>query len=268
MRIRWSLAAAALAAARLALGQEPDPHAAMPERPTVATHAYTVAPGWAELEFGLQAGHLNTTRDLAAPATFKLGLASHLQLELTSAWVRLSGTAAASGAADLVVALKWRLADSLPVIGDFAIQPAVLLPTGSPDIGTGAVIGSLLLISSQHYGPVEVDVNLGLLTRLSDRGDTPYTATLWNVAAASAVAGPLGWTAEVFGFPGTSGAAGVAPLVALLTGPTYTLREWFVLDAGAIFPLAGPQSRALYVGLTWNLGRLWRTRPSAPSRSP
>src|SRR5207247_3724752 len=34
-----------------ALVQAPDPHAAQPERPTVATHAGTVAPGWIEIEF-------------------------------------------------------------------------------------------------------------------------------------------------------------------------------------------------------------------------
>jgi len=29
-----------------------------------------------------------------------------------------------------------------------------------------------------------------------------------------------------------------------------------VLDAGVIIPLTGPQPRALYSGLTWNVGRL------------
>src|SRR5215467_14475818 len=32
----------------------PDPHAAQPERPTVATHAGTVAPGWVEIEAGAE----------------------------------------------------------------------------------------------------------------------------------------------------------------------------------------------------------------------
>ena len=30
-----------------------------------------------------------------------------------------------------------------------------------------------------------------------------------------------------------------------------------VLDAGGIVPLSGPQPKALYLGLTWNLGRYW-----------
>lgn len=267
MRTRWALPLAALAAARVALGQEPDPHAAIPERPTVATHAYTVAPGWAELESGVEFDRLASARAFSTPTTFKLGLASHLQAELTSAWVRLSDTTTVSGAIGIIVALKWRLADSLPVLGDVAIQPAVRLPVGSSEIGANAVVGSLLLISSQHYGPVEVDANLGLFTRLSHGGDAPFTATLWTVSAGSAVVGSLGWTAELYGFPGTSGAAGAGPLVGFLTGPTYAVREWFVLDAGAIFPVSGPQPHAFYAGLTWNMGRLWRSRATAPSPS-
>ena len=75
------------------------------------------------------------------------------------------------------------------------------------------------------------------------------------------------WTAEFFGFPGTNGANGSAPFVGFLTGPTFTVREWFVLDAGVIIPVAGPQAHALYAGLTWNVGRLWSARATAPSPS-
>src|SRR5437016_8214042 len=39
------------------------PHAANPERPSVATHAYTVAPGYAELEQGVRAQGLGNFRD-------------------------------------------------------------------------------------------------------------------------------------------------------------------------------------------------------------
>jgi len=266
MRPRWTLVT--LAVARIALGQEPDPHAAIPERPTVATHAYTIAPGWSEIETGVEFDRLGTARTFSTPTTFKVGLASHLQVEISSAYVQLSDSAVVSGAADLVVALKWRIADSLPIIGDFAIQPAVRLPTASANIGSSSVVGSILLISSQHYGPVEVDANIGLFSRLSNNGEAPYTATLWTVSAGSAVVGPLGWTAEVFGYPGTSGASGSAPLVGFLTGPTCIIREWFVGDAGIMIPLAGPQPHALYAGLTWNLGRLWKSRATAPSPSP
>ena len=64
--------------------------------------------------------------------------------------------------------------------------------------------------------------------------------------------------AEVFGFPGTSGPAGTRPIVAFLTGPTFVVRGPFVLDAGGIFDITGFGRTAVYGGLTWNVGRIWR----------
>src|SRR4051794_27877097 len=60
-----------------------DPHAVQPERPTVATHAWTVARGWIELEEGgewdkLPSGH----RLFVAPTNLKVGLSQRAQLNL------------------------------------------------------------------------------------------------------------------------------------------------------------------------------------------
>ncbi len=239
-----------------ALAQEPDPHAAQPERPTVATHAFTVAPGYAELEFGVELDRFGAGNALSTPTTFKAGLAHRVQVEATVAWLSTSDSLSFAGVSDLVIVLKWRLADSLPVLGAFAIQPAVRLPTGTPPLGANAVVGSLLFISSQHFGPVELDVNFGLFTRLTDGGDLPTTATLWTVSAGGPASGAFGWVLELYGYPGTGGVSGGAPIISLLIGPTFAVREWFVLDVGAIVPLAGPQPHALYTGLTWNVGRL------------
>ena len=46
--------------------------------------------------------------------------------------------------------------------------------------------------------------------------------------------------------------------MAFLTGPTFTVRGPLVLDAGAIFDITGFGGTAVYGGLTWNVGRLWR----------
>ena len=43
-----------LPAAVLAQTTESNPHDAQPERPSVATHAWTVAPGWIEIEAGTE----------------------------------------------------------------------------------------------------------------------------------------------------------------------------------------------------------------------
>lgn len=60
-----------------------DPHAAQPERPTVATHAGTVATGWFEIEAGTELDrYADRSRGEVAPVSVKLGLAPCLQLSL------------------------------------------------------------------------------------------------------------------------------------------------------------------------------------------
>ncbi|HEY7860411.1 MAG TPA: hypothetical protein VIB98_03160, partial [Gemmatimonadaceae bacterium] len=99
----------------------PDPHAAQPERPTVATHAFTVAPGWVELEAGVEHDALDGAHALLTPTVLKFGLAPRVQLELLESFVHLSGTTPDySGIGDLGAALKWRIADDAPVLGHFA----------------------------------------------------------------------------------------------------------------------------------------------------
>jgi hypothetical protein len=252
-------------------GTAPDPHAAQPERPTVATHAHTVAPGWIEVETGVQRQQEGALADkLAMPVVFKIGLGRRLQLDIVPGWERDAESGRIqSGITDLLVGVKWRLADAAPVLGTFAIQTTVSLPTGNAAAGrgTGSAGLNLLAISSHQFGPVSVDANVGY-TRLGGDGSiAPNNATLWTVAAGFPVAGRVAWAAEVFGLPGTSGSGGAPPIVAFLTGPTFTVRPSLVLDAGGIFDIAGFGGTAVYAGVTWNIGRIWRSSRH-PSRSP
>jgi hypothetical protein len=118
---------------------------------------------------------------------------------------------------------------------------------------------SLIAISSHEFHDVSLDVNVGFTARSGDGSVVPTRATFWTMSWGVPVRGPFGWAAEIFGFPGTTGASGQRPIVALLTGPTCTIRRYLVIDAGAIIGLAGPQSTTLYTGLTWNIARLWRS---------
>ena len=265
----------ALAAALLALGLSaparaqapPNPHAAQPERPTVATHAYTVAPGWIEVEAGSQRQAEGALADrLALPIVVKIGLSSRLQLGVAPGWQReAEGGGAQAGVTDLVIALKWRLTDDAPVIGAFAIQPGVSLPSGSADAGrgSGTMAVSVLLVSSRRIGNVSIDLNAGYTRLGGESASFPRNSTVWAAATAVPVAGRLGWAAEVFGYPGTSGPAGAPPVVAFLTGPTFALKPSLVLDAGTIFDIEGWGGTAIYAGLTWNIGRLWKPRQQA-----
>src|SRR5439155_2437828 len=136
----------AFVSARPLSGQAPkdstarDPHAVQPERPTVATHAGTVARGWVELEEGGEWDkNPDRTRTFFAPTNLKIGLAPRAQLNLLLNLIHdraiRSGSFAAS---DITIGVKYRVAENDRILGDFAVLPAVKLPTASPDAaGTG-----------------------------------------------------------------------------------------------------------------------------------
>lgn len=254
------LAMAAVVLPAIARAQERDPHAAQPERPTVATHAYSVATGWLEVEFGAerdaQDGQYVGT---VAPVAIKLGLASHLQLTVFTGVSQAAGTSTLD-ANDFGVSVKWRVADAVPGLGAIAVQPGLVVST--PPMGVSRQTGAnVIVIASQSLGPVALDLNAGVTRWSGDGTDVPRTESMWAISTGGPFGGPIGWVVEVFGFPRTTGPAGADSTAALLIGPTFTVRPSLVFDAGLIAPFSGPQPRALYVGGVWNAGRVWRTRP-------
>jgi hypothetical protein len=241
-----------------------DPRLVQPERPTVATHAHTVAPGYVEIEAGAEADRFAPgRRAVVAPIVTKVGLTSHMQLNLsTPVFAAANDIGQSAGFGDVAIGLKWRLLDDHALLGDFAVLPAIKLATGSADRGTGT--GSrdigITLISSHAFGPVAMDLNAAY-TRLGASGGAPSSdAALWTASFGFPVAGRLGWVAELFGSPTIDG-SGAPSTAALLTGPTFLLQPSFNLDLGFIAPLRGDQPNALYAGIVWNLGKLpfgWR----------
>lgn len=249
----WSLGTAASLAA-----QEPrDPHAVQPERPTVATHAGTVSPGWLEIETGFERDHFDPSLTTSsAPTVLKFGLADNAQLSIFGSAQHNPGT---TGLGDVGAGIKWRIVDDAALLGDFAILPSVKFPTGSADkgTGTGTTDVSLLLISSHDLGPVSMDINVGYTRRSGDGSSAPTASTLWTVSFGGPIAGGLGWTGECFGYPRTTREIAAQPsIVALLGGPTFLVKKWLAIDAGVILPLTGPQPHALYAGGVYNVGRM------------
>lgn len=260
MPARLSRATLALAlAASASLGaQEPrDPHAVQPERPTVATHAGTVSPGWLEIESGFERDHVGPSLTTAStPTVLKFGLADRAQL---SVFGSVQHTSVATGPGDVGVGVKWRIADSAMFFGDFAILPSVKFPTGSAAKGTGTGTRdvSVLFISSHDLGPVALDINFGWTTRNGDGSIAPTVSSLWTVSFGGPIAGGLGWTGECFGYPRTTREIAAQPsIVALLAGPTFLVKKWLAIDAGVIVPITGPQPHALYAGGVYNVGRM------------
>ena len=231
-----------------------------PQRPTVATHAGTVSRGWIEIETGTEFDRYDDqSHGGLAPILAKIGLAPRIQLELQAPVVWAPGPGG-SGVGDFSVGVKFRIVEDASVVGDFAVLPSIKMPTGSSDLdtGTGTTDFGVLFISSHALGPVAMDLNFGYTRRSGDGTQVPQNATLWAASFGGPARGPVGWVAEVYGYPATSGPAGDDSIVAFLVGPTIRLQRWLVADVGVIVPITGPQPRAFYAGVTYNAGRLWK----------
>ena len=83
----------------------------------------------------------------------------------------------------------------------------------------------------------------------------PRNSSVWTVSTGGPISGAVGFAAELFGYPATPGPAGAPGSIAVLTGPTFTIRPWAVIDAGAIVRVHGVQPNALYAGLVYNFGK-------------
>jgi hypothetical protein len=271
IRIAIASLALALVGSRPVFAQATDPHTVQPERPTVATHAGTVAPGWIEIEWGAEWDrYADQSSGGGVPVVAKIGLRPRVQLNVVHTAVRPPGDRSVH-VGDLAVGVKWRLTDQAPVLGRFALLPSVKFPTGSAVLGsgTGTTDAGLILISSHAVGPVAVDLNAGYTRRSGDGLTAPRNATVWTASFGGPAFGTAGWVAELYGLPRTSGPAGQDSIVAVLLGPTIVLRSWLVLDGGVIAPVTGPQPRAVYFGGVWNIGRLWRAdRRQVPTQRP
>ncbi len=257
----WLVISARLLSAQQAGPTAPDsardPRAVQPERPTVATHAGTVAPGWLEIETGVERDQVDPhATALGVPTVFKLGLTSHVQLGIFANASRAPGRSPTLD--DVAIGAKWRLTDDAPVIGDFALLPVVKFPLRSSDGAAGTTDLSLVAISSHQFGRIAMDLNAEYTRRSGDGSVSPKSATLWTASFGGPFAGPLGWVLELYGAPATSGPTGESSTVALLMGPTFLARPWLALDAGVIVPVSGPQAHALYAGVVYNVGRFWR----------
>lgn len=234
-----------------------DPRAVQPERPTVATHAYTVAPGYVEIEAGVQEAQPHGTSQFLAPVVVKIGIVPRVQLELQGGYVRNAAPGATTaGATDLAIALKRRVLDAAPLVHDFSVQGSIKFATGARNVGTGTTDLSVLLISSRLIGAAELDLNAGYTHRSGDGVLIPTSATLLTASFGTPIRGPLGGVAELFSYPGTGGAAGASTMVAFLFGPTLQLRPWLVLDTGAILNVRNMGANAAYAGVTYNVGRI------------
>jgi hypothetical protein len=220
---------------------------ANPERPTVATHAYAVAPGYIEIEQGVSArGADGLGQATSWDVNIKIGVTPHLQLALFGPlFLR---TSIGHGPGDWGAALKLRSAVSDRAA--VALVPAVSIPTGreSAGLGAGRILGQLVaVVSADGPGGIHVDINAGPLGIGAGRPQWLTTASFGRGLGRWGAAGEL--------FRISAGGAGPRQ-AGLLGALTFAPAQWVVLDGGGIAGLGSGSPEALFVGITTNLGRL------------
>ncbi len=214
----------------------------------MATHAYTVAPGYAELEQGTRAFGVRRLREGTAwEFNLKVGLAQGVQLGLFGpAYLRVGGE---QGVGDLGAAVKF--SRSVSSSGAVALVPAVTLPTGDDarGLGAGRTLGSLVTVYSVdlqaqwHFDGNAGPVGIG--------AGTPQ----WFTSLGLARGGLVGVATELFDV--TAGSAGPKQR-GVLAGVLVTVADWVVVDAGGVVGLTGATPDQVFVGLTTNLGRIFK----------
>jgi hypothetical protein len=235
-----------------------DPHVALPERPSVATHAWTVAPGWVELEAGLEHVTEGCFSDVTLPLALKIGLSRTSQLTV-SASVSRPADRGPTSIDEMTAGVKWRVRERAPIVGAIAVLPSVTFPTAAEGAPDGTATG-VLLITSRTIGAAELDLNIGYTHRGGDAPQAPRHEALWAVSLGGPLAGRFGWGAELSGSPRTSGAAGREAAVNSLVSMTAMVRPWFGLDVALLLPIAGPDSAMILGGAVWNVGPIWSRR--------
>ena len=241
-------ALAILATASGAGANAQSPRDANPERPTFATHAYAVAPGYAELEQGLAArGTGSLGEETSWDVNLKLGIERHVQAAIFGPLFQRNPRG--HGVGDFGVALKLR--SDLSARSAAAIVASVTAPTGSTarGLGTGRALGGLVgVFSADLPAQIHVDANAG--PEGIGAGNPQWFASV----CASRAFGAWGLAAEAFRFS----AGGTGPRQAgVLAAVTLRPARWVVLDAGGVAPATPGTARQLFLGLTSNLGRVF-----------
>ena len=265
MRIPTKAAVTALALCALGLGsypprvfaQAPAPGgeqiAAVPNRPTLATTGETVQRGVLEIEYGFEGGrgHQNIN------GLVKFGLFKNLELRFLHNPYERDGGISAMG--DCGAGFKWKMFPQKGARPTVSVLYSAFLPTAGNGLGIGATDHQVLLLVSKDFGKQHFDINEGVnfLGRPSASGfDRSYFSALsWSTSFTK----KWGVTAEIAGFSRAN--TDSRATLTLLAAPTYALRPWLVLDAGAYYAVYGHLPRVtVFAGVTYAIADLYHGR--------
>jgi hypothetical protein len=254
MTFRRSVAAAALLGAAVGAAAQEAP-TATPYRPSVSTPAALSAPGWLEIEAGLDRdnGPAGARRD-SLPYTFKFAFSPD--------WgIRVGGEALVtqrddrggriSGAGDLGVVIKRRFA--IDDQSAFGLEGGVSLPTGRRGISAGKPDTTVNGIYSADIGQWHTDINLAF-TRVGAIGEGEgRTQALWAASLSHPLDERWGLVGELSGTHRHNADHTTQALVAA----SYNVSSALVLDFGTARSMrSGPAQWSVFGGFTWLAARL------------
>ena len=244
------------ASTQTALGAEDEP-STTPYRPSVSTPAALSAPGWLEIEAGLQHDHgaAGSRRD-SVPTTFKLAFSPDWGIRIgQEAWVRQGDDSGhVSGIGDTSVVLKRRF--EIDEKQAFGLEAGVTAPTGRRGIGSssGKPDYGLNAIYSADLGDWHTDLNL-VTTRLG-RADPGASRgqLLWAASLSRALNDRWGVVGE---FSGTH-QSGTESTRQFLVAASCNVGKSLTLDAGAARSLrSGAPVWSAFTGFTWLAAKLF-----------
>ena len=241
-----------------ALADTDDELSVTPYRPSVSTPAALSAPGWLEVEGGLQHNHVDHASRDSVPVTLKLAFTADWGIRVgADAWARIrdDSRGQVSGYGDTGVVLKRRFA--VDDASAFGLEAGALLPTSHHGVGIGsgkADYGVNAIYSTDFASSWHTDLNLQP-TRVGEiEPDTGRT--LWLAAASLSYAVDDKWT--LIGEVSGSHRRGITNNSQLLLAASYNVSKQLVLDAGAARNLLrGSPGWSAFTGFTWLAARIF-----------
>lgn len=255
LRCLATLAIAVLTSATAAAAE--DAPTVTPYRPSVSTPATLSAPGWLEVEAGLQ-------RSRADDPQRRDTLPYTLKLAFTPDWgIRIGGDAVVRqlnadgsrlrGGGDTTVVLKRRF--GIDTASAFGAEFSVKIPTARGDLGSGHSDVGINGIYSADFGSAwHVDLN-ATATHL---GGTVAGESAWQKGWAAALSRNLTDQWSVVGELSGTQRGGAGRTSQALVATTYTMTPALALDLGVSKGLSAASGGwSVFTGLTFLAARLF-----------
>ncbi|MEO8309931.1 MAG: transporter [Caldimonas sp.] len=239
-----------------AVAAEDEP-SATPYRPGVATPAALSAPGWLEIEAGIQHDRDGGgARADSLPVTLKLAFTPDwgIRLDADGLVRRRDAGSRTSGLGDAAVILKRRFAISDDQA--FGLEGGATVPSGRRGLGSssGKPDWGVNAIYSGDFGAWHADVNVAATRLGAVEVDVARTQSLFVAAVSRSLGDRWSAGAEV----SATRQRGAEHTSQLLVGTSYAVSPRLVLDVGASRSLrSGPPSWSVFSGFTWLATRIF-----------